>query len=149
MSVRVVAQPTKIGICHLLVVMSAIAFMHEVKVGHIEVSLEANVDPPSLGCARRGNLGFPACTASVRYPAADMSACWVGFSWFAAPMHKSADFEMDPNFLFPVSTFRTATTDTSRRCSTAPEAHAPRRHGVGRAQLLAGARARSNPALAW
>lgn len=80
--------------------MGAFAFVHDGQRGHVEVTVAANAEPPLLGC-NDDNLGFPACTASVRYPG-DGYQCMLGWVQLVRSTDaKTADFEMDPNFLFP------------------------------------------------
>lgn len=80
--------------------MVAFAFMHDGNHGRVEVSVVANTDPPSLGC-NDDNLGFPACTASVDYPGGGYQRMVGWVQLVRSTDAVSADFEMDPNFLFP------------------------------------------------
>ncbi|MBO0882176.1 MAG: hypothetical protein J2P17_17930, partial [Mycobacterium sp.] len=80
--------------------MSALDFVHHGKIGQIEATVMANIDPPSLGCDD-ANLMFPACTASVRYPGGGYQ-CMLGWVQLVRSTDaRTQDFEMDPNFLLP------------------------------------------------
>jgi hypothetical protein len=76
-------------------------FAHDGSAGTIEVRVEANDDPPALGC-RSGSLGLPACTATVSWSGRGYRAM---FGW--SQLVRSTDnrsrgeaFEMDPFALF-------------------------------------------------
>ena len=66
----------------------------------VEADVVANDDPAKFGC-NDDNLGFPVCTAELRYSGGDYQAM---FGWVQLVRSTDAttpDFEMDPNFLFP------------------------------------------------
>jgi hypothetical protein len=76
------------------------AFTHRGLTGHVEADVVANDDPAKFGC-NDDNLGFPVCTAEVRYSGGGYQAM---FGWVQLVRSTDAttpDFEMDPTFLFP------------------------------------------------
>src|SRR6516164_3957416 len=75
-------------------------FIHYEQVGWIEVAVAANADPPSLGCDD-DNLTFPACTALVRYPGGGYQCMFGWVQLVRSTDAGTADFEIDPNFLYP------------------------------------------------
>jgi hypothetical protein len=80
--------------------MSVFGFVHQGLAGHIEVEVVANTDPPRLGCDD-DNLTFPACTASVHYPGGGYQCMFGWIQLVRSSDAGTAEFEMDPKFLFP------------------------------------------------
>jgi hypothetical protein len=75
-------------------------FTHHALPGRVEVDVVANADPLSLGCDN-DNLQFPACTAKVRYAGGGYQAMFGWVQLVRSTDATTADFEIDPYFLFP------------------------------------------------
>jgi hypothetical protein len=75
-------------------------FVHLDRSGEVSVEVDANTAPHDLG-GDESNLGFPTCTATVRYRGGGYLAMMGWVQLVRSTDAESREFEMDPYFLFP------------------------------------------------